>query len=556
MAKLMLVPLQALLALLLFALTNAKVLQDRQTRQCTKGKFSSLTLPSGVSISIEQAVSVANNGTFGEGSADKGFPSNATGLPKLCAVIVSVTNTSATPQSKYRFGIFLPDTWNSKILTVGSYSFAGGINWPLMGEGPHYQLATLSTDNGHNSIQTDLSWATPATLYDWGYRAIHGSVQIGKLVTAAYYGQTIARSYYSGCSTAGRQGLKEIQISPDSFDGALIGAPAWDTKFLMPWIAKMAWDVLQYSGDQQFGATQMTYLQAQVLAQCDGMDGHLDNIVSWPEQCNLNFTQLLCSASNPSPDCLNQNQITVANQIYNNYVTSDGTFIHNGFELSSESTWSSLLSGSALTGFDADYIRYWLYNNTSWNITQYTDQVALDSIRINPGQATADSFNINSFKARGGKIMMYHGLSDGTVPTKSSSYYYNQTAKALGVSSIGGLNDFFRYFQVPGMLHCFGSDTNVNAPWMFAGGGQASFLQQYYGFGTGYSVPGLQGNSNYDALLQLMNWVENGTAISQVVATAWDSAGAVTRQRPICPWPQKATYVTGNINLATSWKCA
>jgi feruloyl esterase len=282
------------------------------------------------------------------------------------------------------------------------------------------------------------------------------------------------------------------------------------------------------------------------------VDGHQDNIVSWPEQCNLNFTELLCSGTNPPPNCLTQAQITTASQIYSDYVTSDGTFVHNGFELSSELTWSNLLSGAALTGFDAEYERYWTINDTSWQTTMYNDSVALQSVMINPGQATADKYDISNFKSRGGKIMMYHGLSDGTVPTKSSLYYYNQTKEAMSQSS---LDDFFRYFQVPGMQHCFGSDTAVNAPWMFAGGGQASFLQQIYGFGPGWSVPGFANNSNYDALLQLMNWVENGTAINQVVATAWDSTGAVARQRPICPWPQRATYNGGNENLNTSWHC-
>src|SRR5450756_1098246 len=107
---------------------------NRQARQCTSGTFSSVVTTTGVSIAVEKAVSVPENGNYGEGSVDKGFPDIPSGLPKLCAVIISVTNTSAKPQSKYRFGLFLPDTWNSKILTVGSASFAGGINWPEMSE--------------------------------------------------------------------------------------------------------------------------------------------------------------------------------------------------------------------------------------------------------------------------------------------------------------------------------------------------------------------------------------------------------------------------------------
>lgn len=209
--------LHVLFGLLLANLTTANPLdkQSRQNRQCSTGTFStSITLPSGVSIFVEQAVSVPNNGAFGEGAADQGFSSNAIALPSLCAVIVNVTDKSVSPQSNYRFGIFLPDQWNTKLLTVGSYSFAGGINWPLMGEGPHYQMATLSTDNGHNSIQADLTWATPARLFDWGWRAMHGSVQIGKLVTKAYYGQAPARSSIAAAQLADDKALKKSKSVP------------------------------------------------------------------------------------------------------------------------------------------------------------------------------------------------------------------------------------------------------------------------------------------------------------------------------------------------------
>lgn len=62
----------------------------------------------------------------------------------------------------------------------------------------------LSLD-GHNSEGGDLSWATPASLWDWGYRALHGSVVAGRVLIEHYYGKPILRSYYAGCSTGGRQ---------------------------------------------------------------------------------------------------------------------------------------------------------------------------------------------------------------------------------------------------------------------------------------------------------------------------------------------------------------
>ncbi|RYP15292.1 hypothetical protein DL765_005816 [Monosporascus sp. GIB2] len=178
----------------------------------------------------------------------------------------------AACSSSFRFGLFLPDAekaWNRRFLAVGNGGFAGGINWLEMGIGTRYGFAALSTDTGHNSTAAQLEWALrrPESRTDWGWRALHGSVELGKRLVEAYYadnvdnsdnndeenkerngGRTgsssnnvIKYSYFSGCSTGGRQGLKEAQISPGSFDGVLVGAPAWFyTSRLNNWGTKVA----------------------------------------------------------------------------------------------------------------------------------------------------------------------------------------------------------------------------------------------------------------------------------------------------------------------------
>jgi hypothetical protein len=67
-------------------------------------------------------------------------------------------------------------------------------------------------------------------------------------------------------------------------------------------------------------------------------------------------------------------------------------------------------------------------------------------------------------------------------------------------------------------------------------------------------------------LSALVDWVENGKAPQSVVATArtganpdvpanWQTAGK-PRSRPLCPYPQMATYQGhGDINDAASFSC-
>jgi feruloyl esterase len=521
------------------------------TNRCVASTFTS-TLPP--HATIEKISLVPAGGSYGEGASNLGYPTNALNLPALCAVTVSVT---VSPTSRYRFGLFLPaaSAWNGNFLAVGGYSQAGGINWPDMGQGPHYGLATLATDTGHNSSGADLDWATADTLPDWGYRALNGSVVLGKALVGAYYGREVGYSYWSGCSTGGRQGLKEVQISPESFDGVLVGAPAWDTKHLFPWITKLATYNLPTSDGKHLDVPQFSLLAATVLSQCDGQDGETDTIISSPDTCVLDLTAIQCGDPRSDPsNCLTAAQIQTARNIYSDYVTDSGKFVSNGFTPGSENQWSTFLSAGALEDFDVRYERFWLYNDSSWPWTKYTDTVVSDSERINPGNATADAFDITPFKRRGGKILMYHGQADGVVPTKSSALYYNRT---MATMNIAAPQDFFRLFYVPGMAHCWGTQPEVNAPWAFGGAGQAPAMLASAGFGQGWSVPGLEGQAKYDALVALMDWVEKGKAVDSLVATTWTSTGSVSRQRPLCPWPKRAVYSgRGDRNVAGSWNCS
>jgi len=122
-------------------------------------------------------------------------------------------------------------------MASGNGGFGGGINWNDMETNALNGFAAVSTDTGHLSISFDASWALnkPESIIDWGYRAMHESVVMGKAITEAYYNSKIKYSYYASCSTGGRQGLKEIQRFPEDFDGVLAGAPAWWTSHLQTW---------------------------------------------------------------------------------------------------------------------------------------------------------------------------------------------------------------------------------------------------------------------------------------------------------------------------------
>jgi hypothetical protein len=514
--------------------------------RCVASKIKCL-LPKGATL--ESVTAVPSGGSYGEGAPDIAYPVVPTALPELCAVVVKVTSS---PTTSYRFGLFLPSNWNSKFLAVGNGGFAGGINWLDMAPGPHYGMAAVSTDLGHNSSVTDLSWAlnNEESRKDWGWRALHGSVQIGKQITQGYYKKPLKHSYYNGCSTGGRQGLKELQVSPDSFDGLLVGAPSYYVSHVNNYATKIGLYNLPVDDPKHIDYTIFPYIADEVVRQCDALDGVADGIIQSPELCDIDFTTMACGTSTNSTWCLNPAQIQTAKNVYGDYRFSDGRLIYPGLLPGTEDQWWILLAGTEPSPFGVGYQRYFLLNDADWDWRDYSDSLVTLAERTDPGQATAIDYDISAFKKRGGKVILYHGLADGLVATKGSDWYYNNT-----IATFGGLHntqDFFRYFQIPGMQHCLG--TTVDAPWSIAGASQPGTMNPGY-----WSVPGFK-DAKHDALLALQDWVEKGKPVDEIVATTWknslDPTSGVLRQRPVCPWPQKSVYKgRGDKDIADSWTC-
>ncbi|KAI1336261.1 Tannase/feruloyl esterase [Xylariaceae sp. FL0016] len=500
---------------------------------------------------VERVDSVDAGSTYGEGPLDLLYPVQPTNLPELCAVTIRVTSSLV---SAYRFAVFLPAEWNNKFLAVGNGGFGGGINWLDMGAGVQYGFSVVSTDTGHSSVSTDLKWAlnNSETKTDWGWRAMHGSVTLGKLLTQAYYARPISYSYYSGCSTGGRQGLKEMQISPTSFDGVLVGSAAWYTSHLNNWVTRAATYNWPASDPKHIDTDLLTALAPQVVKQCDDIDGVADGIISLPEQCTLDYTALSCSKPGANGSaCLTDARIQTMKDVYGDWVSSTGGVLYPGLTISSERQMYLVLNYSDASPYGINYARYFLYDDANFTLSDFNDSAVQLADKLDPGGATANKYNLSDFKNRGGKMVMYHGMADGLVPMKGSSLYYNNVMQTMG-GNLTETQQFFRYFMVPGMQHC--GLTVTDSPWAFGAPNQAGVL----GNDT-WSVPGFN-DAEHDVLLALMDWVEHGVPVNQVIASTWKKPTNVStgllKQRPICPYPQMAKWDgKGDQDQASSWYC-
>ncbi len=184
--------------------------------------LSSLQLPD-AKITFAQTVA-AGTFTVPNGRGGRGGANPYEALPAFCRVVATLTPTS---DSDIKIEVWLPVTdWNQKFIVIGNGGWAGVIGYNNLAEGIKGGYATAGTDTGHTGNTGSFALGHPEKLADFSWRSEHEMTLKGKAIVAAFYGNAARRSYWNGCSTGGRQALKEAQQFPDDFDGIIAGAPA------------------------------------------------------------------------------------------------------------------------------------------------------------------------------------------------------------------------------------------------------------------------------------------------------------------------------------------
>jgi len=75
----------------------------------------------------------------------------------------------------------------------------------------------------------------------------------------------------------------------------------------------------------------------------------------------------------------------------------------------------------------------------------------------------ANDPDLAAFKAHGGKLIQYHGWNDPAIPPGYSLEYRERL-----VAAMRNVEDFYRLYMVPGMLHCGGGDAPTSVNWQGA----------------------------------------------------------------------------------------
>lgn len=499
----------------LLALANIVVVGASTTchTSCTSLKLNET--PAGTSL-INITATERHNVTV------EGTRFNATGVVSninFCDVQIYLTHGNTGDE--VRIALWLPlNGWNGRFMGTGGGGFNAGSFDPALAEGVESGFATAATDAGVGLTNDPGPWANSTQLItNFVHLSVHEMTVVGKSLAASFYGQEAAYSYWHGCSQGGRQGYVEALLYPEDYDGISANAPAinWDRLF-----PGFLWPYLQQL-QQPLAACKQAAITTQSIAACDLLDEGADGLISHPPDCNFDAQSIVGeeAAGCDSDKTITAEEAAAWNSIRAGPKDEDGKPIWYGMQPGSD------LSFVTLAPFQPaeQWLKYFILKDPEYNISSLTKEQYLAAFATSTaefgklwGSPDAD---LSPFKARGGKLITFHGWADQSIPGESTIEYWNRVGEALGAvsaDSAGDLvNEFYRLFMAPGVGHC------------------ANFG---YGPGPLYVVE------------SLVKWVEEGIAPDTL------EAGGFGQTRNLCHYPQQLKYKgAGKLEDAESWTC-
>lgn len=469
--------------------------------------------------------------------------------------------TSAVDGQTYAIGfqMRLPRAWNGRFFHQGNGGLDGFVQPAvgLVGGGGELSnaldqgFAVLSSDAGHSVRQLPLFGRDPDARLDYGYRAVGTLTPMAKALIAAAYGKGPDRSYFGGCSNGGRHAMVAAQRYAADYDGFLAGNPGFE---LPKAAAAQLWGAQQFARiattpdlASAFTPAERALVSARIVARCDALDGATDGAVADVAACQKTFDLArdvpTCSGARDG-SCLSTEQKAVLGRVFAGATDSRGQRVYAPFFVDPGivgNDWASWKFVSSVTNrdpvamafvfqtppaapaaaadprafamaFDTDRADAWVHARD----TVYTESAM-------QFMAPPNADDLGALRARGAKMIVYHGTADGVFSAQSTAAWYDRVRP----------QDSARLFLVPGMNHCRGGPAT----------------------------------DQFDLLSPLVAWVERGQAPERVIASARGAGNAVPnpelpagwaadRTRPLCPWPKVARYQGGgDIERAENFVC-
>ncbi len=439
--------------------------------------------------------------------------------------------------------------------------------------------AVVSQDSGHdNAANNDpklqgtatFGW-DPEARRNYGYASIGSVTIVAKAIIRTFYGRSPTYSYFVGGSKGGQEAFMAAQRFGREFDGILAGYPGF--RLATAASAGEMWDDQAFAAasrqagaigtdgqpllNKSFSDEDLAIVSRAVLDACDTLDGLKDGMVFAFTQCTTaRVRPLLAQATCAGPKtdgCLSEAQIAALVRVFEGARDPTGKLLYATWP------WDAGVGGPAPGGYFRGW-RTWKIGtyeanvNTAANVilavgtvsavftspptpvaadptsaTNYalgldvTATEAASHVEWGPRQESAvdfmnaDSHDLSAFSRHGGRLLIFHGVSDPVFSINDTIAWLN----AVDAAEKGRAARFVRLFAIPGMTH---------------GGGGPSTDQ-------------------VDFFSALVMWTEHGTAPESFVAVARAGTNWPGRTRLLCAYPKIGRYLGGDTEKARSFSC-
>ncbi|MFN4095656.1 MAG: tannase/feruloyl esterase family alpha/beta hydrolase [Sphingomonas sp.] len=470
--------------------------------------------PGGVTVTAATAITPAPSWTPQTTSFYRGGP-----------VSVPLCRVEGVIEGNIGFELWLPATWNGRLLGAGVGGDAGVYNYTDMSRRVGEGFATVTTDSGHKVTQA--RWmADPKARVDYEHRAVHLTAVAAKALVAKFYGRAVDKSYFTGCSGGGRQALKQMQNYPGDYDGVIAGAPG---PYMPLQSVRMLWFALQqkWTPAGALSDADWALYESRATAACDAQDGVTDGVISNPLACKFKTATLLCKPGQ-TEGCLTAPKLKMLDLIRAPMRDEAGRAMDGGLFAGVRTRPGP--PSPLLRAMWADGV----YDDANWNEDSFQRSRDLRAANRKMPELRADKVAIAPFVKAGGKAILYQGWADPSTNAGPTIDYYAALARANG--GLAKLDESVRLFMAPGVYHCArgpGAD-------QFGASGHLSW----------------PGDASRDILWSLIHWVEKGHAPERLTATKLVE-GKEAFTRTLCPYPQAARWDgKGPKEAVTSYRCA
>ena len=206
-------------------------------------------------------------------------------------------------------------------------------------------------------------------------------------------------------------------------------------------------------------------LDDSILDLCDDVDGLVDDLIDDPRNCPFDPATHLDLCPTNFPDCFTTTEVFAIQAVYDGPWNSKGQ-IFPGFPPGTEASpggWDSWITDglsaifpvpNAQYGFGQDIMRYFVYNDPDYDFRDFDFETDVHDTAHAAAILNGTNTNLKPFKVHGGKMIMYNGWADHAITALGTIQYYEQVIDRMG--SRENVENFFRLFLAPGMLHCAG----------------------------------------------------------------------------------------------------